>query len=204
MNIRQAADLVTVLRVSPELKAAAEKIAALLRCPHVETGSGGGDIQRGEWRITVNRQKAEAGAALTIRANGSALITVTHRSYAYSFLNFILNDIWGKDIRTFARGRFFSPSFQWLRSSYDNFLCQEWRVHGGLEKASYIQSMAAAGFTHLEVNGLGWPMALEDGPQGETYLMFYTYCPALDQFVSSSLASGLSPDYYLSANLANL
>ena len=34
--------------------------------------------------------------------------------------------------------------------------------------------------------------------------MFYTYCPALDQFVDSSLNRGLYPPYYLSANLAFL
>ena len=34
--------------------------------------------------------------------------------------------------------------------------------------------------------------------------MFYTYCPALDQFVYSSLNKGLYPFYYLSANLAVL
>ena len=42
------------------------------------------------------------------------------------------------------------------------------------------------------------------GPKGEIYPMFYTYCPALDQFVSSSLNKGLYPFYYLSANLAVL
>jgi hypothetical protein len=47
-------------------------------------------------------------------------------------------------------------------------------------------------------------MGLETGPKGEVYPMFYTYCPALDQFVSSSLNKGLYPFYYLSANLAYL
>ena len=47
-------------------------------------------------------------------------------------------------------------------------------------------------------------MGLEDGPKGETYPMFYTYCPALDQFVYSSLNEGLYPKYYLSANLASM
>jgi hypothetical protein len=47
-------------------------------------------------------------------------------------------------------------------------------------------------------------MGLETGPKGEVYPMFYTYCPALDQFVSSRLNKGLYPFYYLSANLAYL
>jgi hypothetical protein len=34
--------------------------------------------------------------------------------------------------------------------------------------------------------------------------MFYTYCPALDQFVDSELNRGLYPRDYLAANLANL
>ena len=53
----------------------------------------------------------------------------------------------------------------------------------------------------LEVNALASPMGLESGPKGEAYPMFYTYCPALDQFVSSSLNEGAYPAWYLSANL---
>ena len=41
------------------------------------------------------------------------------------------------------------------------------------------------------------------GPKGEVYPMFYTYCPALDQFVYSELNKGLYPFYYLSANLGS-
>lgn len=73
-----------------------------------------------------------------------------------------------------------------------------------MDRSSYVRELARLGFTHVEVNGLAFPMGLETGPKGETYPMFYTYCPALDQFVSSSLNQGLDPEYYLSANLSQL
>lgn len=49
--------------------------------------------------------------------------------------------------------------------------------------------------------GLAPPMELETGPKGETYPMFYAYCPALDQFVFSWLNKSIYPDDYLTANL---
>jgi hypothetical protein len=96
------------------------------------------------------------------------------------------------------------PTFAWNRSCYDIFLTQEARIQHGLDRDAYVRRLALSGFTHIEVNGLAYPMGLETGPKGEVYPMFYTYCPALDQFVDSSLNRGLYPPYYLSANLAYL
>ena len=55
-----------------------------------------------------------------------------------------------------------------------------------------MRRLAESGFTHVEVNALAYPMGLETGPKGEVYPMFYTYCPALDQFVYSSPEQGAS------------
>ncbi len=96
------------------------------------------------------------------------------------------------------------PTFDWNRSCYDIFLTQEARIQRGLNPDTYVRRLAESGYTHVEVNGLAYPMGLETGPKGEVYPMFYTYCPALDQFVDSSLNRGLYPPYYLSANLAFL
>jgi hypothetical protein len=96
------------------------------------------------------------------------------------------------------------PTFPWNRSCYDIFLTQEARIQRGLVPDTYVRRLALSGYTHVEVNGLAYPMGLETGPKGEVYPMFYTYCPALDQFVDSSLNRGLYPPYYLSANLAFL
>ena len=51
-----------------------------------------------------------------------------------------------------------------------------------------------------------WPRRFpnETGVPGEFYPDFYTYCPALDQFVESRLNRGLIPREQLSANLARL
>ena len=96
------------------------------------------------------------------------------------------------------------PAFGWNRSCYDIFLTQEARIQSGLVPDTYVRRLAESGYTHIEVNGLAYPMGLETGPKGEVYPMFYTYCPALDQFVDSPLNRGLYPPYYLSANLAFL
>ncbi len=97
-----------------------------------------------------------------------------------------------------------TPAFSWNRACYDIFLAQEARIQRGLDPGTYVRRLAEGGFTHAEVNALASPMALETGPKGEVYPMFYTYCPALDQFVHSRLNEGLYPYYYLSANLAIL
>jgi hypothetical protein len=97
-----------------------------------------------------------------------------------------------------------TPAFSWNRSCYDIFLTQEARIQRGLNPETYVRRLAESGFTHAEVNALASPMSLETGPKGEVYPMFYTYCPALDQFVHSRLNEGLYPYYYLSANLAVL
>jgi len=70
-----------------------------------------------------------------------------------------------------------------------------------LNREEYVTQLAIQGITHVEVNGLGSPMGMENGPKGETYSMFYTYCPAMDQFVYSELNKGIYPFYYLSSNL---
>ena len=104
--------------------------------------------------------------------------------------------------RQLEAGTTITPSFRWNRSTYDIFLTQEARVQHGLDPETYVRELARWGFTHAEVNALAYPMGIETGPKGEVYPMFYTYCPAMDQFVYSSLNKGLYPFYYLSANLA--
>ena len=64
--------------------------------------------------------------------------------------------------------------------------------------------MARFGFTHLEVNSLASPEGYESGVEAEVYPRFYTYCPALDQFVDSFLIRGYYPKSYLKANLKKL
>ena len=96
------------------------------------------------------------------------------------------------------------PSFPREKSTFDLFLTQYARGIEGLDREAYIRGYARLGFTHIEVNGLAFPIPWEQGVEGEFYPDFYTYCPALDQFVYSRLNEGLYPREYLDANLALL
>ncbi len=141
---------------------------------------------------------------LQIDAEGSGKIVVSRANLLCSFVRYLIEHLWRKDLTPFVQGRVFPTAFKWQRVSYDYFLTQEGRVQRGIDRERYIRELARLGFTHMEVNGLAFPMGLETGPKGEVYPMFYTYCPALDQFVYTELNKGIYPLYYLSANLANL
>jgi hypothetical protein len=148
---------------------------------------------------------AKGGAAyFQIKKDGSGRILVSRPYLLYGFLSWLLEVAAERQASPFSEGKFIEPAFRWQRASYDFFLTQEGRIQQGLDRESYVREMARLGFTHIEVNGLASPMGLETGPEGEAYPMFYTYCPALDQFVDSSLNRGLYPKTYLSDNLAYL
>ncbi len=141
---------------------------------------------------------------LKLDRNGSGFLAMTHVHHVYSFLTHLLRDLADADLSTVEAGKVFHPSFSWHRSTYDFFLTQEGRIQHGFNRENHVRHLAESGFTHLEINGLASAEGLESGPPGEAYLMFYTYCPALDQFVSSKLNNGLYPSDYLSANLEYL
>lgn len=146
----------------------------------------------------------EDAVYLRISKEGTGFMAVSKEYLVFGFIHYLFNRLAQEELETVRQGRLFTAAFSWQRSCYDFFLNQEGRIQRNFDKESYIRRLAESGFTHVEVNGLAFPMALETGPKGEAYPMFYTYCPALDQFVYSELNKGLYPDYYLSANLANL
>jgi hypothetical protein len=96
------------------------------------------------------------------------------------------------------------PAFAHERSTFDLFLTQYARLIRGFDRELYLREYARLGFTHVEVNALAGPFPAETGVEGEFYPDFYTYCPALDQFVTSRLNQGLYPEDYLAANLERL
>ncbi|MDP8207070.1 MAG: hypothetical protein P9L92_10435 [Candidatus Electryonea clarkiae] len=147
------------------------------------------------------RQKNSEYLFFKIDGDGSGILAASQIYYLYSFAIYILENLLDEEIDLFTEGKLFSPSFLWNRTTYDFFLTQEGRIQRNLDRAEYVRELARLGFTHVEVNGLGFPKALESGPEGETYPMFYTYCPALDQFVYSELNEGLYPWDYLEKNL---
>jgi hypothetical protein len=141
---------------------------------------------------------------LQVRHDGSGRLVSPGGRLLYAAARYLADVLADRDIEAVEQGVALTPSFAWNRSCYDVFLTQEGRVQHGLDVEAYVRQLAAWGYTHVEVNALAYPMGLETGQKGETYPMFYTYCPALDQFVYSSLNKGLYPFYYLSANLAVL
>ena len=150
----------------------------------------------------VNQSGERPG--LTLFSNGSGFLQLSGPEFVLSFAHYLFDDQPYIEFLEDGVHVPFVPAFKELRTAYDYFLTQEGRVTQGLNKESYFDALARAGVTHVEVNGLGFPMALESGPKGETYPIFYTHCPAMDQFVYSSLNKGIYPFYYLSRNLANL
>lgn len=87
------------------------------------------------------------------------------------------------------------------KSTFDLFLTQYARLIRNFSPGQYIREYARSGFTHVEVNALASPFPYEKGVPGEFYADFYTYCPGLDQYVTSHLNEGLYPRDYLAANL---
>lgn len=133
-----------------------------------------------------------------------ALLCASDAGRLYSFFRWLV-ETRGKDpIERYSRPRLIAPAFAVNRPVYDIFFAQSARSIRGLDREAYAAEMARAGFTHLEVNSLAFPEALEEGAPGEVYPRFYTYLPALDQFVDSFLNRGIYPKEYLEANLARL
>ena len=163
-------------------------------------------VHQGSGKLAPRKRflSEEQIVSFCLREDGSGHLAASHGHIIFACLRFILENLLFTDAEYYRKGKEFRPAFCWQRVSYDFFLNQEGRIQKGMNRETYIRELARLGMTHVEVNGLAWPMSLETGPAGETYPMFYTYCPALDQFVSSGLNRGLYPSYYLSANLARL
>jgi hypothetical protein len=154
-------------------------------------------------RVTSAPQQA-AEVRLDLHPDGSGVLSATGPQFLFGAARYILDVASDRELAQPGHGISMRPAFDWNRSCYDIFLTQEARIQQGLVAETYVRRLAESGYTHIEVNGLAYPMGIETGPKGEVYPMFYTYCPALDQFVDSSLNKGLYPPYYLSANLARL
>jgi len=163
-----------------------------------------GDRVEAPSRFAVRIAGSVPGVRLVLRPDGAGRIESTDPRFLFAGCHYLLDAASDADVTSLAAGRTLTPAFDWNRACYDIFLTQEARIQRGLDPETYVRRLAESGFTHIEVNALAYPMALETGPKGEVYPMFYTYCPALDQFVHSRLNEGLYPYYYLSANLGRL
>ncbi len=137
--------------------------------------------------------------------NGAGIELMASRPHLlYGFFCLIKNEWLSRDVADFANGKILHPTFSNMRPLYDMFLIQHARTVRNFDREEYFKTLARSGFSHAEVNALAFAVPIETGPKGEVYPRFYTYCPALDQFVSSRLNKGIYPDDYLQANLNNL
>ncbi|MFN8242239.1 MAG: hypothetical protein U0X39_15975 [Bacteroidales bacterium] len=155
----------------------------------------------GVLRIEISTDDAPLGLYFSIAADGSGSLYSSGISFIYSFVCDLLENRLEDNIEKYAGGLHVEPAFDWNRVTYDFFLTQEGRIQKEFNRETYMSELARLGFTHVEINGLAFPMGIETGPKGEVYPMFYTYCPALDQFTYSELNKGIYPYYYLSANM---
>lgn len=180
--------------------------AAIVRCARHDSRRSAGVFQL---LAAITPKRTPGGSApervvVRLREDGSGVLAVTDNRFLFASVSYLLEVLADCDLKRIEDGLTLTPAFSWNRPCYDLFLTQEGRIQRGLSRETYVRRLAACGFTHLEVNGLASPMGFERGPKGEVYPMFYTYCPALDQFVYSELNKGTYPFYYLSANLAYL
>ena len=214
MTVRDALAHITHIQIPgdgpPVVRSAAEALAAHTGAAIVEVDALDPAAPAGVFQIAAPRallSRGELAAArldLRLRPDGSGRLVSAGGRLLYAAVCHLMDVLAGGDLGALEHGVSVTPSFAWNRSCYDLFLTQEGRIQRGLDPEAYVRQLAAWGYTHVEVNALAYPMGLETGPKGEVYPMFYTYCPALDQFVYSSLNKGLYPFYYLSANLAVL
>jgi len=164
-------------------------------------GNLSGNETGGVLQLDITDDRAPLGIFFSMQEDGSGALYARNTSHIYSFVCDLIENRLDDPLEKYAEGKHVEPAFDWNRVSYDFFLTQEGRIQKDLDRESYVAELARLGFTHVEVNGLAAPMGLETGPKGEIYPMFYTYCPALDQFVNSELNKGLYPNWWLSSNM---
>ncbi len=137
--------------------------------------------------------------------NGGGLELIVSRPHLLYGLFCSLTEDWkANDVASLEQGTIRFATFPEVRPVYDMFLNQHARTTRYFDREEYFRDMARLGFSYVEANGLAFALPFEQGPKGELLHRFYTYCPSLDQFVTSKLNKGFYDQDYLTANLNNL
>jgi hypothetical protein len=158
--------------------------------------------EKGKWHALHPSLDGTKDWMMVRAKNGSGIEVLASRPHLLYYLFTMLVEDWkGMGAEEFAKGKIVHPSFHNLRPVYDLFLTQHARTVRNFNREEHVRNLARLGFSHAEVNGLAFAVPFERGPQGELLHRFYTYCPSLDQFVSSRLNKGIYDDDYLQANL---
>ena len=151
--------------------------------------------------------KATAAPAwmwLRIAEDGSGEICATHGSFLFAAVRLLATVTSDLTREKLAAGVWLPATFGWHRPHWDACYTQYWRSARKFDPERYVASLAEAGFTHCEVNGLQSHMPFEDMVAWEYYPQFYTYAPGFNHFVDTPLTQGVWPAHYLDANLNHM
>ncbi|MDI1336888.1 MAG: hypothetical protein PSU94_11965 [Lacunisphaera sp.] len=141
---------------------------------------------------------------LRIADDGTGEICATHGSFLFAAVRLFATNASDLTREKLAAGLWLPATFGWHRPHWDACYTQYWRSARKFEPERYVASLAEAGFTHCEVNGLQAHMPYEDTVAHEYYPQFYTYAPGFNHFVDTPLTQGVWPAHYLDANLNHL
>ena len=141
---------------------------------------------------------------IRVNPDGDGELTASDPALLYGFVHLLQEGLTGEQERSIADGLLLEASFSWNRPLFDYVLTQTARSARDFDPEAYIERLARAGFTHVEVNALGTHIPYEERRPNEYYSQFYAYCAGLNQFVDSTLTRGLYPHEYLRANLTRL
>jgi hypothetical protein len=141
---------------------------------------------------------------LRLAEDGTGEIIATHGSFLYAAVRLLAHGVSDLTREKLAAGLLLPASFGWHRPHWDACFTQYWRSARGFDPEHYAATLAEAGFTHCEINGLQAHLPHEDLVAHEYYPQFYSYAPGFNHFVATGLTRGLWPAMYLDANLQHL
>jgi hypothetical protein len=151
-------------------------------------------------RIKVSPSSGKEWVHFSCEENGCSWLASSKPYFLYALFSYLVENLLDWDVNR-VRDWTREMSFAVEKSTFDLFLTQYARLIRNFSPEQYIRQYARLGFTHVEVNALSSASPCEKGVPGEFYADFYTYCPGLDQYVTSRLNEGLYPQNYLASNL---
>ncbi|MEW6510961.1 MAG: hypothetical protein AB1428_08400 [Bacteroidota bacterium] len=199
MTVREILREIRAIRLRQGATIAEQTVAEeLLRtcCPRARVSTAG------EAPVLTLRLEGEEAPwySFTVSHNGGIAIGASQGALLYAAMR-LATEEWGeRSAEEFGEEKRRPASFRWLRNLSD-FLVGSLRHARHFDRQGYCRQLAAQGFTHMTVNGLGVARPFESSPPGDVYHWFYDYSPDLDQFVDSTLLRGYYPSGYLAANL---
>ncbi len=155
-------------------------------------------------QLPASASDAPAWMWLRIAGDGSGEICATHGSFLFAAVRLLATGTGDLTREKLAAGIWLPATFGWHRPHWDACYTQYWRSARKFDPERYVASLAEAGFTHCEVNGLQSHMPFEDMVAWEYYPQFYTYAPGFNHFVDTLLTQGVWPAHYLDANLNHM